>query len=319
LRRVAVAVLVLALLGGTVAAFTVTEALKLERSPLRPPRSDEVFSPTCACPNRVAKLSFRLRHADRLDMVIVSGEEPIRTLAQGLDVQPGPVRVRWDGRDDAGAVVPDGIYRLRVGVEEADRTIVFPNEIHVDTEPPALEVVGVTPTSFSPDGDGRRDTVTIRLRMSEPGKALVFVNGQLAFTARLRMEGEGDLSWDGTVNDRPLRNGVYTLFARLRDRAGNLSPAARFSVQLRYVEVQPRVVVARPGMRLRFRILTDASSVSWTLRKPAGKDVLVDARAKPGVVTVLLPDRIRAGRYLLEVVAIQHRARAVVHVVKRRR
>jgi hypothetical protein len=310
--------LVLALLGGTAAAFAVTEALKLERSPLRPLRFDEVFSPTCACPTRFARLSFRLRRPDRLDLVIVSGDEPVRTLARDLDRQPGRVRVRWDGTDDSGAIVPDGSYRLRVRVHEADRTIVFPQAIRVDTEAPALEALGARPSVFSPDGDGRRDTVTIGLRTSEAGQALVFVEGQLAVNARMRTEGEKALPWDGSVEGRPLREGFYTLFARARDLAGNLSPAARLSVQIRYVEVRPRVVVARRGARLRFRVLTDASRISWTLRKPRGRDVLADARARSGYISVLLPSRLRAGRYVLEVVANGYRERAVVRVVKSR-
>jgi len=313
-----VTVLVLALVGGTVAAFTVTEALKLERSPLGAPRIAEVLSPTCACPTQVARLSFRLRHPDRLDVVIVSGGDVVRTLARDLDRPQGRVRLRWDGLDDSGAVVPDGIYRLRVRVQKVDRTILFPNEIRVDTQAPALEVVRVRPPVFSPDGDGRRDGVTIVLRTTEAGQALAFVNGQLAFEAPMRTEGESELPWDGSVDGRPLREGVYTLFARLRDLAGNLSPAARLVVQIRYVEVLPRVVVARRGTSLRFRVLTDAARVSWTLRKPGGRDLLADARAKPGLIAVLLPGRIRAGRYVLEVVASGHRERAVVRVVTRR-
>jgi hypothetical protein len=317
LRRLVLAFFVLALLGGTAAAFTVTEGLKLERSPLKPRRFDEVFSPTCACPTQVAKLSFRLRQADRLDLVIVSGDEPVRTLVRDLDLQPGRVRVRWDGTDDSGAIVPDGAYRLRVLVHELDRTIVFPQEIRVDTQAPALEALGARPSAFSPDGDGRGDTATIALRTSEAGEALVFVEGQLAVEARMRTEGEKEVAWDGSVDGRPLREGLYTLFARVRDLAGNLSPAARLSVRIRYLEVLPKVVVARRGTRLRFRVLTDASTVSWTLRKRGGRDVLADARARSGSIAVLLPDRIRAGRYVLEVVANGHRERAVVRVTRR--
>jgi hypothetical protein len=316
-RRVAVTVLVLALLGGTAAAFTVTEALKLERSPLTAPRLADVLAPTCACRTQVAKLSFLLRQPDRLDVVIVSGDDPVRTLASDLERPRGRLRVRWDGTDDAGAVVPDGVYRLRVSLERADRTITFPNEIRVDTEAPALEIVGVRPTAFSPDGDGRRDTVTIGLRTNEAGQALVFVDGLVAVEAPLKTEGETELSWDGNVDGRRLKGGVYTLFARARDLAGNLSPAARLSVRIRYIEVVPQVVVTGRGTRLRFRLLSDAARVSWRLRRPDGTKVLADARAKPGLVSVLLPDRIRAGRYALDVRANGHRDRAIVRIVRR--
>jgi len=43
-------VLLLALLAGTTTAFALTEALKLEKSPVSRPRFKSVFSPTCACP-----------------------------------------------------------------------------------------------------------------------------------------------------------------------------------------------------------------------------------------------------------------------------
>jgi hypothetical protein len=312
-----VTVLVLALLGGTAAAFTVTEALKLERSPLTAPRFADVLAPTCACRRQVARLSFLLRQPDRLDVAIVSGDDPVRTLAHDLDRSRGRVRVRWDGKDDAGAVVPDGVYRLRVSLQKIDRTILFPNRIRVDTEAPELEVVGVEPAAFSPDGDGRRDTVTIGLRTNEAGEVLLFANGQLAAEARMEAEGESDLVWDGRVEGRPLRQDVHTLFARARDAAGNLSPAVRVSVQIRYVEVVPTRVVARRGTRLRFRVLSDAARVSWRLRRPGGGQVLADTRAKPGFVSVLLPDRIRAGRYVLDVRANGHRNRAVVRIVRR--
>jgi len=316
-RRVAVIVLVLVLLGGTAAAFTVTEALKLERSPLTAPRFAEALSPTCACRTQVARLSFRLRQPDRIDVVIISHEDPVRMLAHDLDRSRGRVRLKWDGRDDAGAFVPDGVYRLRVSLQKADRTITFPDEIRVDTEAPTLEVVRVRPAAFSPDGDGRRDTVTIALRTNEAGQALVFYNGQLAAEAPMRPERESVLTWDGSVEGRPLREGVYTLFARVRDLAGNLSPAARISVQIRYVEVVPKIILARRGTRLRFRVFSDVRRVSWRLRKPGGAEVLPDARAKPGSVAVLLPGRIRTGRYVLEVLANGHRERAVVRIVKR--
>jgi hypothetical protein len=204
-----------------------------------------------------------------------------------------------------------------VSLQKADRTIMFPHEIRVDTEAPTLDVVRVKPTAFSPDGDGRRDTVAIALRTNEAGQALVFLNGQPAAEAPLGAESDGVLTWDGSVEGRPVREGVYTLFARLRDLAGNLSPAARISVQIRYVEVVPHVIVARRETSLRFRVLSDVRRVSWRLRKPGGTEVLADARARPGSIAVLLPGRIRAGRYILEVVANGHRERAVVRIVKR--
>ena len=46
-------------------------------------------------------------------------------------------RFRWDGRDDDGRVVPDGVYRLRVGREEG-RVVDSIKEVRVDTRPPRV-------------------------------------------------------------------------------------------------------------------------------------------------------------------------------------
>ena len=84
-----------------------------------------------SCRPRTALLSFRLRHADRLDVTIVSDGEAIRTLAHGRRFPKGRVRFKWGGRDDTGTLVPAGTYRVRVYVHGDDRTVVFRREVTV--------------------------------------------------------------------------------------------------------------------------------------------------------------------------------------------
>jgi hypothetical protein len=320
LRTILLTVLVLALLAGTAVAFAMTEALKLERSPVTAPDFDETFSPTCGCKTRTASLSFRLRRADRLDLVVVSGEEEIRTLADDVEHQKGRVTVRWDGRDEAGAVVPDGVYRLQVHLDDARRTIVVPNEVEVDTRPPELEVVDVAPAVFSPDGDGRRDKVEMRFRTSEKAWPLMLVDGEIAAEPRWQRKGERSVAWNGRVQERPLRAGTYALSLRLRDEAGNLSPAGdALPVRIRFVEVEPRMLVVRRGTRLAFRVVTDAAGITWQLLGPRGRVVRADARAAPGRLAPRLPRSLRPGRYVFVVTANGHSERALVLVMKRRR
>ena len=314
----AVTVLVLALIGGTTAAFTITEALKLEPSPISSKRDEEVFSPGCGCRTDVAKLSMRLRRDDRLDLEILSAGKPVRMLAEDRAEEKGRVRVRWDGRDDAGQLVSDGVYQLRVHLRDADRTVVIPRTIRVDTEAPELEALGVDRPVISPDGDGRRDSTRIGFRSSEDAAALVFVEGRLAAEGTFEKAGEHDVAWDGRAEGRPLRAGEYTLFVRVRDAAGNLSAPVKVGVEIRYIELaQPSLAVQRGG-KLRFRVLTDAARFSWTLSRAGGGVVDADARARPGVVIAQLPERVRPGRYVLEVSANGHRDRAVVRVLRRR-
>jgi hypothetical protein len=318
-RRVAVTAVVLALLGGTAAAFAVTEALKLEYSPVNRPRFDRVFSPTCACETSVASLSFRLRRSDRLDLAIVSGDTTVRTLADGVEYPRGRVRVEWDGRDDSGAIVPDGPYRLRVDLAEAGRTIVIPKDVLVDTQPPQLEIVDAGPRIFSPDGDGRRDEVAIVYRADEDTAPSMLVDGRLAGEGKLRRRRERTVTWNGELSGRPAREGTYVVSLGARDAAGNVStPVEALAVRIRYVDVVPAVTAARRGARLHFRIVTDALAVSWRLRRRSGRVVLADDNAQPGRVAVRLPDAIRPGSYVFEVVANGHKARVAVRILKRR-
>lgn len=319
MRRVAVTVLVLALLAGTAVAFATTEALKLERSPIADVEFDEAYSPRCGCPTRAATLEFSIRRSDRLDLVIVRGDEPVRTLAAGVQRPKGRVSLRWDGRDDSGTIVPDGRYRLRVHLEDAHRTIVIPNEIEVDTRRPELVLVSAAPVVFSPDGDGRRDRVEIVYETDEDAALSILVDGILGAEGRVRRKGERRAAWNGRIGARQPEPGGFMLVLRVRDRAGNLSePGDPLAVEIRFVEI-PDTLFARRGERLRFRVETDAAAVSWVLRRPNGRLVLSDARARSGSVAARLPSSVRPGRYELSVSANGYTDRAVVHILRSRR
>ena len=73
MARLLSTLLVLGLLGGTAAAFAVTEHLKLVRSPILSTQVDnKVFSPVCRCSTEKARIHFRLRQADRVTLSIES-------------------------------------------------------------------------------------------------------------------------------------------------------------------------------------------------------------------------------------------------------
>lgn len=212
--------LVLALLVGTTTAFALTEVLKLERPPVALPRFSAVFSPTCACRRETARLAIRLRRADKIDAAILDADgDPVRTVAAGARAAAGRNVFRWDGRNDAGAVVPDGAYRLRLRFADAGRTILIPDVIRVDTVPPKAELVSLAPRRISPDGSRTR----IVLRLSERARTLVLANGELVFRGAFRDAGTVTLVWDGTARGRPLSPGRYVVTLEARDPAGNIS------------------------------------------------------------------------------------------------
>ena len=175
----------LALIGGTTAAFTLTEALKLERSPIGKVRFRAYFADV-DCAKSTARLSFRLREEDRLDAVVVDSDgEPVRAREQGRTLA-WPGVYRWDGRTDAGTPAPDGAYRLRVHLDEQRRTIVVPNVFRLDTEAPSVELVSLAPRILSPDGDGRRDSATLEISLGETARPIVLVDGDRADSAASR-------------------------------------------------------------------------------------------------------------------------------------
>jgi FlgD Ig-like domain len=314
LPRLAITAVVLALIGGTTAAFTLTEALKLERSPIGKVRVRAYFSPTCDCVKKVARLSFRLREEDRLDAVVVDSDgESVRALASGEERSPGRVVYRWDGRTDAGTPAPDGAYRLRVHLDEQRRTIVVPNVFHLDTEAPSVELVSLAPRILSPDGDGRRDSATLQISLGETARPIVLVDGERAEIVRLAEAGESEVAWAGTSGGTDLANGTYVVGVQARDRAGNLSSASSgITVRIHYVTLGRSSYRASRGGVLRFRVSSDAERVRWRLIR-RGR-VVLSGETDPGAVEAELPLRVKQGRHVLQVTANGHSDEAKVFV-----
>jgi hypothetical protein len=169
LSRLAVIVVVL-LLGGTAAAFVYTQGLKQTKSPIFGTRIVKPFSPVCNCPTRVAKIAFSLRRDDHMSISILdSGGNVVRTLFTSRAVKSGFHSFFWDGRTDGGKLAKDGVYKARVDLDDADRTIRLPNQIVLDTVPPS--VTGARARLS-------KDLLTVAYRVSEPARGLLYVDGQ---------------------------------------------------------------------------------------------------------------------------------------------
>ncbi len=282
LPRVVSTLLVLGLLGGTAAAFAVTERLKLVPSPIVAPRVTEAFSPVCRCATDEAVFSFGLRDPDRLTVTIVDGESrPVRTLVESTPFRAGRVTFHWDGRG-----VREGTYRARVHLANARRTIEIPNPARLDTTPPELTVQSVAPRVFSPDRDRNSDFVRIRFSLSERARVILIVEGEevLESTARLRSK----IEWRGSR----LPPDTYVLRIVAEDLAGNRSAAQRAVVQLRFIELAPRRIVVPAGARFGVRVSTDTPRYRWRLGARTGFS---------SAETLVLPAPERPGRYTLRV------------------
>jgi hypothetical protein len=306
--RSAPAVLVAALLVATGIAFLHTESLKLETSPIRQTRVTKLFSPVCRCDSSRARIAFRLAKPDVLSLSIVdSSGSDVRLLASDKP-GTGSVAFLWNGRDDAGRVVPNGFYRPRVRLALREKTFLLPNPIRVDTQVPRLEQVSVQPRLFSPDGDRRADRINVRYKTDEPAQVMLFVDGVRRVVGGSRTT-SGELRWFGKVGARSLPARRYGLVVVAVDRAGNRSRrVGAGSVRIRYVEIASPELTARAGGLLRVRVATDAKRVRWKLDSKSGS-------GKTPVFGVRAPDV--AGSYRLVVIAAGHRAAATVSVTAR--
>jgi FlgD Ig-like domain len=299
--------LVIALLGGTAAAFAVTQGLKNEPSPIRAPRIAKVFSPTCDCDTRVASIQFRLRKPDRVRLQIVDdGGNVVRTLVPGSRLRRGTVSYTWNGRDDQGRFVAQGVYKPRVHLADQHRTIDLPNEMRVDTTAPNISIVSLEPRTISPDGDGRGDRIRIAYKTSEPAHAALYVDGARVVYTRRQLP-RSSLDWNGKVGGASVDPGLHRLWLAAEDRAGNVSNGKVVRVLVRYVEIARDRIEAKAGTRFGVRVSADAR-VHWRLARRAGS-------AAPGLLIVRAPGR--PGRYTLTVQVGDHAARAAVIVSPR--
>jgi FlgD Ig-like domain len=300
LARFLPVVLVVGLLGGSAAAFAVTERLKLERSPIFATRVGKVVS--CASGRRV-KIDFRVRKADDLSVAVVDGNDHVvRALVPSHHVRPGPQELKWNGCHDSGSPVPDGIYRPRVHLAGEHRTILLPNPIVVDTKVPQISMTRTNLKVVSPDSDAIDDYLTVFFHTSEPARAVLYANGRKV--VQLKSFNAHSLQW-GKRNGMPSKPGIYRLWLRAIDQAGNRGPrTSTFKVQIRYIELGRNVIRARAGGTINVRVSTDARFYYWRIGPRHGR-----VRTRRLSLGAGAP-----GRYQLVVSERGHEARALVVV-----
>ena len=270
--RLAPGLLVAALLVATSVAFAVTEKLKLTRNPIVAPVVDKTFAPTCDCATAAASIRFGLRRPDRVDLEIVDGDgDVVRELARSRRQGRPPVTYLWDGRDDDGRLVAEGVYRPRVHLDRQRRTIVMYNRIRVDTTPPRIVSFTARPLVISPDGDGRFDRAKIRYRADERAAVELYVDGTRALR-RLGTRTTGTLDWFGVAGGERLPEGPHTLRLVARDVAGNLGPrSGSRTVRIRFLALgRDRVETTTRGALRDPRALARANT-SLAARRTLGR------------------------------------------------
>jgi hypothetical protein len=298
-KTLAPTLIVAGLLAATATSFAVEERLKLEDTPVLKTKVEGLFSPK----RGDAKIGFQLRREEDIELDVVDDQGTVvrRALGTGVFGQAFH-QFAWDGRNDAGQIVPDGLYRVQLHLKDEDRTIEFPRTVRVDSTPPTIERVATGHRLFSPDGDHRADHVNVHYTFSEPAYAILYLDGK-KLGRSYRKKPTGTYPWYA----RGKRPGDYRLALAARDLAGNVAGSTReFTVRLRYIDLLEHTFKPR-GRILRVRVSTDAKTVGWRLGRTRGN-------AKPPLIRLPVPSK--PGRYTLTVTANGHRARATVVVRK---
>jgi len=290
----AVAFAVLAV--ATVAAFFVAQKLKSAPAVVLDPVATPFFSPNGDEAKDVARISFGLKENDTITVEVVDDKgDVVRTLADdSLRRRYRKLAFTWNGKDDAGKLAPNGVYRVRVTLRNRGRNLTLGKPIVLDTIPPHPRVKAAAPgPQILPRPDGAPAAVTLRA----PGRGLhvnVFrtAGGDgPALVLRKRLPRRtASWSWDGRVNGHPSRPapaGTYVIVAEVSDRAGNVGTSVTLGVRglpfagygerypgsggvtVRYLGVQPPTGPIATGHRATFGVDARGGDYTWKLRRVA--------------------------------------------------
>jgi flagellar hook assembly protein FlgD len=131
----------------------------------------------------------------------------------------------WNGRNDAGAVVADGAYRITVWTADASNNKASVQKSVTVDRRGSVVTLGASTSFISPNGDGKSDSTTLTMKADEAvtGTArLLDKNG--TSVRKWSFSGAASRSWVWTGRDsagRTVADGRYTLRVSGLDRAGN--------------------------------------------------------------------------------------------------
>jgi hypothetical protein len=219
LQRALTTVFLIGLLLATAAAFALTEHLKLIKSPIYATRVTGPFSPVCGCATDKATIGFKLRKADTVTVRILDADgNVVATIASGVREPAGTVTFLWDGGKS-----PDGSYQPQIKLAQADKTIVMPNRITLDTSVPQVLSASDGHGTLVPGG---RPKLSIVYTLDQRAHVVVYLGSDRVILGRRNQLHDGVI-WNGKLHGKTLPPGRYVLDVGAVDIAGNETPLAR--------------------------------------------------------------------------------------------
>lgn len=180
---------------------------------------------------------------DRYSFRILNEENTAIWTTEGRNAVPRTIL--WDGFDGDGNKAEDGIYRgeIEVTYRKGDQPKAVSRRIVMDTLKPTLDL-SCEDRLFSPNGDDRKDTLTISQSSSNETLWTAEILDQEGTTVRQFLwKGSLDnFTWDGTDEaGNRVKDGMYTYTVSTEDKAGN---AAAATIMDLIVDTKPTTVFA---------------------------------------------------------------------------
>jgi outer membrane protein OmpA-like peptidoglycan-associated protein len=181
-----------------------------------------------------------------------SGKKVIKTISGSGTL---PAYIEWDLLDSKGRQLDDGNYNIQLSAmySSGNNPVSFSKRLIVDSTAPELGI-SHSPDTFSPDGDGENDYLTLKIRASDNTgfdrwEIKIFNESGILFK---KFSGTGavpqELKWDGTGSGGELVESAsdYEIQFSAVDLAGNVSETVtdRFPVDI-------LVVVTERGLKMR--------------------------------------------------------------------
>ncbi len=324
-----------ALVVATLGAFFVTQRLKQTPRLVQTLSVTKIYSPKIGF--RKAGIRLRLKRTDQATVSILNGDgDVVRRLAVNQRYHAGrAVQLLWNGRDSSGAIVPDGSYKIRVGLKRQGRSVTLVDEIVIDATPPRPVVTvekpkgtngpliypqaGNAPVRFTVSGARVYGTPTFRVYRTDLPKPRA--------VTRLRSTPEATSGeWSGAVAGalRPPQ-GTYVITARVKDHAGNVGSSFPFGVRgrrppkgsagvtVRYLAGQGPAQAVQGGSRATVFIDARRKPYRWRLHRLGQTETLLKGKGRKPELRFRAPKR-PSGIYMLELHSGTHRAKVPVAV-----
>ncbi len=195
-----------------------------------------------------------------------------------------PESFRWDGVSDSGETPPDGEYSFvfQFWDDNNNVTTTAPAYFHIDNTAPELALEAPTGTDliFSPDGDGRKDTLAIPQSGSSEETWTGEIrdsSGTVYRTFTWSGEEPKELVWDGKDGEgEVLPDGVYEYDIATTDRAGNTVSQSVGNILINTAQPELALTINRasfsPGteseisdVEIGFKISTVKGLAQWSL------------------------------------------------------